>query len=93
MSSPRFTPSSLFRKTKCNTHSIELFPKTGVSWTQIDEWLTANYTDDCKHHWNWRGFGKIETEEFSVVVVKKPNYRHDDEACVCAENTDDEDEE
>ena len=69
-----YVPSP-FSKTKIadDLRSIELYGKKDATWEQMNAWLEENYGDHGKDvHWKWRGFGQIGTEEFCVVLLRRP---------------------
>jgi len=62
----------IWRKTtyEKDTHALNFYPKNDVSWETMNAWLEANYKDSNRFRWKWMGFGKIGTDEFSIVVLK-----------------------
>jgi hypothetical protein len=67
------TRTSIWRKNEHDSTSITFYPETTATWDQMNTWLEKVYGKNGKDlHWKWMGFGKVGTEDFRVVLVRRP---------------------
>jgi hypothetical protein len=74
------TVTSLWSEIKTKECSFQYYPKEGVTWEQMNQWLETEWSAS---HWTWRGFGEVGTEGYFVTVIRLPCSKRCE--CVCEE--------